>query len=297
MTQRLDVLLAKTHALSRRRAQDYIASGRVDVDGRTCREPGAAVAQDVRLALDVNRPAAARVRSRLVVHHEDRDIVIVEKPAGLLTLPTEAHEKDTLLSRVSAYLLHRFRRRPYVGVVHRLDKDTSGAVVFARSREMLTLLQKLFGRHEVSREYLAIVEGRVGKESGTVSLDLVADRGDRRRGTAKRGERGVPAVTHYRVLERLRGTTLVALNLETGRTHQIRLHMASLGHPVLGDRVYRGRDFEASVLEVPRQMLHARTLGFVHPGTGEPVSAESPVPDDFRQALRSLKPRPRSASR
>jgi 23S rRNA pseudouridine1911/1915/1917 synthase len=297
VTQRLDVLLAKTHALSRRRAQDYITSGRVDVDGRTCREPGAAVAQDMRLALDVNRPAAARVRSRLVVHHEDRDIVIVEKPAGLLTLSTEAHEKDTLLSRVSAYLLHRFRRRPYVGVVHRLDKDTSGAVVFARSREMLTSLQKLFGRHEVSREYLAIVEGRVVKESGTVSLDLVADRGDRRRGTAKRGERGVPAVTHYRVLERLRGATLVALNLETGRTHQIRLHMASLGHPVLGDRVYRGRDFEAPVLEVPRQMLHARTLGFVHPGTGEPVSAESPIPDDFRQALRSLKPRPRSPSR
>ena len=283
---RLDQRVAGEHSLSRRKAQDYIQTGRVDIDGRTCHEPGRNVEEGSIVRLDLDRPAVGAVRTRLSVLHEDDDLIIVDKPAGLLTLPTEAREKDTLLDRVNAYLLHRYRRRPYVGVVHRLDKDTSGAIVFARSREVLRELQELFRRHDVEREYVALVEGRVEKESGTIGLDLVRDRGDRRRGTARPGEAGGrKAVTHYRVVQRLPGATLVALRLETGRTHQIRVHLAALGHPVIGDAVYRPKHFSPPTIVARRQMLHARTLGLRHPRTGVPIEKASDPPADFRELL------------
>ncbi len=285
---RLDQRVAREHALSRRKARDYVETGRVDVDGAVCREPGQAVGDGSRVVLDVNRPAVGNVRTKLLVLLEDPSLIVVEKPAGLLTLATDAREKDTLLSRVNAYLQHRYRRRPYVGVVHRLDKETSGAIVFARSREMLRALQELFRRHDIEREYVAIVEGSPGPDSGTIGLDLVRDAGDRRRGTARRGEEGRRAVTHWRVLRRMPSTTLVALRLETGRTHQIRVHLAAVGHPVVGDSVYRPRHFEGPPLDAPRQMLHARTLGFRHPDTGERVLASSEIPADFRERLEAL---------
>jgi len=278
---RLDLRVARMHSLSRRKAQEYIETGRVDVDDAPCREPGRAVGEDSRIALDVNRPAVGSVRTKLSILHEDADLVIADKPAGLLTLATEAREKDTLLSRVNAYLQFRYRKRPYVGVVHRLDKDTSGAVVFARSREILHGLQELFRRHDVEREYVALVEGRVEKDAGTIGLEVVRDRGDRRRGTARPGEKGTRAVTHYRVLQRFPGATAVALSLETGRTHQIRIHLAAIGHPVIGDAVYRPKHFSPPTIEARRQMLHARTLGFRHPGTGAKLRVESDPPPDF----------------
>jgi 23S rRNA pseudouridine1911/1915/1917 synthase len=283
---RLDLRIARAHSLSRRKAQEYVETGRVDVDGIPCREPGRSVGEESRIVLDVNRPPVGSVRTRLVILHEDADLVIADKPAGLLTLSTEAGEKDTLLSRVNAYLQFRYRKRPYVGVVHRLDKETSGAVVFARSREVLRGLQELFRRHDVEREYVALVEGRVHDDAGTIGLEVVRDRGDRRRGTARPGEKGIRAVTHYRVLERFAGATALALTLETGRTHQIRIHLAALGHPVIGDEVYRPRHFSAPTVTAERQMLHARTLGFRHPSTGAAIRVQSDPPSDFRD-LRS----------
>ncbi|HET9796179.1 MAG TPA: RluA family pseudouridine synthase [Thermoanaerobaculia bacterium] len=282
---RLDQRIAREHALSRRKARDYVETGRVDVAGAVCREPGREVGDDARVALDVNRPAVGNVRTKLLVLREDPSLVVVDKPAGLLTLATEAREKDTLLARVNAYLQHRYRRRPYVGVVHRLDKDTSGAIVFARSREALRALQELFRRHDIEREYVAIVEGNVSRDSGTIGFDLVRDGGDRRRGTARPGEEGRRAVTHYRVLRRMPAATLVALRLETGRTHQIRVHLAAIGHPVVGDSVYRPRHLSGPPIEAARQMLHARTLGFRHPDSGERVIVSSEPPADFQECV------------
>jgi 23S rRNA pseudouridine1911/1915/1917 synthase len=291
---RLDQWVARTHSLSRRKAQDYIETGRVDIGGLTCREPGRDVDEHAPVRLDVNRPPVGSVRTKLVVLHEDADLIVVDKPAGLLTLPTEAREKDTLLGRVNAYLLHRYKKRPYVGVVHRLDKETSGAIVFARSRDVLRGLQELFRRHDIEREYVALVEGPMDKESGTIGLDLVRDRGDRRRGAAHPGESGRRAVTHYRVIRRLAGATLAALRLETGRTHQIRVHLAALGHPVIGDAVYRPKHFSPPVIEAHRQMLHARTLGFRHPRTGEKIHVQSEAPSDFSELLEKLSRRVRA---
>ena len=271
---------------------DAVRAGRVDLEGASEDEPGRDVAETAKLTLDPNRPARYRVKARLAVLVEDDDLVIVDKPAGLLTVPTAERESDTLHARVLDYLHHRYRRRPFAGVVHRLDKETSGAIVFARNRPALRSLQDLFRRHAIDREYVAIVEGRP-PDSGTFAADLVRDRGDRKRGIARPGEEGKRAVTHYRTVERLDGAALVSVELETGRTHQIRVHFSAAGHPVLGDRVYRRASRESKVesreLEAPRQMLHARRLGFAHPTTGEPVKAQSPLPADFAGVLEALR--------
>lgn len=288
---RLDRRVSEKFKLSRRKAREYVESGRADVEGVVCREPATEVSDETRITLDLNRPAVRDVRMRLSILHEDRDLIIVDKPAGLLTLATEARERETLVARVNLYLARRYRGRPFLGVVHRLDKETSGAIAFARNRKALTFLQDLFRRHDLDREYVAIVEGSPRQNSGTIDLPLVRDRGDRRRGVARGDDEGRPAITHYRVLELLSGAAFVSLTLETGRTHQIRIHLASIGHPVLGDRVYRPRSAPAPPLEVGRQMLHARRLALRHPSTNERVDVSAPLPKDFERALESLRRR------
>jgi 23S rRNA pseudouridine1911/1915/1917 synthase len=285
---RLDLAVSRAFALSRRAARDAVRAGRIDRDGTPVDEPGQDVAPNVSLTWHPDRPARHRIRSRLVVLHEDDDVFIVDKPAGLLTVPTAERERDTLLARALDYLQHRYHRRPYAGVVHRLDKDTSGAVVFARNREALHALQTLFRAHDIEREYLAIVEGNP-PPSGTLDADLVRDAGLGRRGVARRGESGRRAVTRYQVVERLRAASLLSVQLETGRTHQIRIHFSAAGTPVLGDRVYRRAPDRPAPIEAPRQMLHALRLGFAHPKTGETVRVEAAVPDDFAKALGQLR--------
>ena len=285
---RLDLLVARRFGLSRRAARDAVRAGRVDVDRETRDEPGTEVPEDVPLRYDPNRPERRRVRSRVAVLAEDPHFVIVDKPAGLLSIQTAERESDTLFSRTLSYLQHRYRRRAWAGVVHRLDKDTSGALVFARTREALHALQAQFRAHRIEREYLALVEGDVPK-GGVFDAPLVRDRGDRRRGVARPGEPGLHAVTRYEPVERFGKATLVSVRLETGRTHQIRVHFSSAGRPVIGDAVYRRREGPPPAVAAPRQMLHARTLGFEHPETGRPVRAESPLPADFQAALEELR--------
>jgi 23S rRNA pseudouridine1911/1915/1917 synthase len=292
---RLDLAASQAFGLSRRAARDAVRAGRIDVAGLTRTEPGLNVPPRSSLTFHPGRPARFRVRTSLSVLHEDPDCIVVDKPAGLLTLPTADRERDTLLSRVSSYLQHRYRRRPYVGVVHRLDKETSGALVFGRSREALRSLQELFRRHRIEREYVALVEGSL-PDAGEFTADLVRDRGDRRRGVARPGESGRRAVTRYRSLERFGLASLVAARLETGRTHQIRVHFAAAGHPVLGDSVY-GAPGRPEVVPVARQMLHARTLGFAHPRTGTAIRCEAPLPEDFAEALGTLRRRKTKAPR
>jgi 23S rRNA pseudouridine1911/1915/1917 synthase len=285
---RLDLAVARAFGLSRRAARDAVRAGRVDAGGATVDEPGTDVdPETMKIELHRDRPVRRHVRTRLAVLHEDGDVVIVDKPAGLLTVPTEAREKDTLWSRVLFYLQHRYGGRPYAGIVHRLDKETSGAVVFARNRDALHFLQDRFREHAIDREYVALVAGSPPDE-GSYDQDLVREPGLRRR-VAKPGQQGRRAVTHYRTLERLPGASLVAARLETGRTHQIRVHFSAAGHPVLGDRVYGPREARLEELQAPRQMLHARTLGFPHPATGRRVAVESPLPEDFREALDELR--------
>ncbi len=287
---RLDQAVSVRFALSRRMAREAVRSGRIEVDGAVVDEPGAPVELEARLEFHRDRPVRRRVRTRLSVLHEDGAVLIVDKPAGLLTVPTEAREKDTLWSRALHYLQHRYGGRPYAGIVHRLDKDTSGALVFARSRSALHALQARFREHAIDREYVALVEG-TPPETGTLDADLVREPG-LRRSIARPGQEGRRAVTRYRTLELFAAASLVSVRPETGRTHQIRVHLSAAGHPVLGDRVY-GREpvGKGTAPAAPRQMLHARKLAFPHPETGRPVSVEAPLPEDFEKVLAALRAR------
>jgi 23S rRNA pseudouridine1911/1915/1917 synthase len=293
MPIRLDKLVAERFGLSRRAAQDAVRNGRVDLGGDRCDEPGREVEPDAPVEFFPSRPKARIVAGRLRVLHEDRYVLIVDKPAGVLTQPTPERERDTLVERAGRYLTLRHGiRKPFVGVVHRLDKDTSGALALARSPEAVRAFQALFRNHDIERQYLAVVEGVPARSQGTIELALMANRIDLRRGVERRPGLGKVAVTHYRVVERFGPVaSLVACRLETGRTHQIRIHLAEIGHPVVGDAVYRPRQRPRCKAQFHRQALHAQTLGFVHPLTGRSILVEAPLPSDLDAFIIDLRNR------
>jgi 23S rRNA pseudouridine1911/1915/1917 synthase len=229
------------------------------------------------------------VRSSLRLLHEDDDVLVVDKPAGLLAVPTapDAQDEDTALARVQEYVARLRPRRPYVGVVHRLDRDTSGALAFALSPPARAALRDLFRAHRMERRYAALVEGSPSTDEGQVDAPIYDVYEAGRRRLARPGEPAHDARTRWRVVERFRAGALLEVELETGRQHQIRLHLAHLGLPIVGDPVY-GRPGGRGVTAA-RHMLHARHLAFVHPLTGTRVAAESPLPEDFRKALAALR--------
>jgi 23S rRNA pseudouridine1911/1915/1917 synthase len=290
---RLDKLIAERFALSRRAAQDAVREGRVDVDGQRCLEPGLEIGPQSLVSYDPNRPRIPSSTGRLEVLYEDRHFLVMNKPAGVLTQPTQARERDTLLERAGRYLMRKHGRlRPYVGIVQRLDQDTSGVILLVIDPRALRPFQAIFREHSIERVYLAVVEGVFLTAQGRIDLSLVPDRGDGRRGVARHGERGVPAVTHFEVLESFgRAASLVACRLETGRTHQVRIHLAEIGHPVVGDRVYRPRTKKRSSIRFRRQALHARALEFVHPFTRQTIRVEAPPPADLSDLIADLRSR------
>jgi 23S rRNA pseudouridine1911/1915/1917 synthase len=289
---RFDLALIRLHpGMSRRKARDIIEKGQVSVDGVTVYDSGRGVSQGAALVWDPNKKSRRRARIALPILHQDDAVLVVDKPAGLLAVPTspEAKDEDTALSRVQDYVRHLNPRHPYVGVVHRIDRDTSGALAFALSPAARPALRALFREHRIERRYAALVQGDPRAESGSVDLPIHdAYQGGRRR-VARPGEASRPALTRWTVVERFASAALVEVELQTGRQHQIRVHLAHVGLPILGDHVYgRGRAGPGP-LAVPRQMLHARLLAFAHPLSGEPVRAESPLPSDFRAALAALR--------
>ncbi len=290
---RLDKLIAERYGLSRRGAQEAVRKGHVDVDGERCVNPGQEVEPAAALVYDPNRPGLGVLCRRLQVLFEDGQILIVNKPAGLLTQPTQARERDTLLERAGRYLIRRHGiARPYVGIVHRLDRDTTGAILVVTSPRALRPFQAMFRSHAIERSYLAVVEGVFLTSSGRIDFPLVADRGDGRRGVSRRPCEGVPAVTHFQVLESFgQVASLLSCRLETGRTHQIRIHLAEIGHPVVGDPVYGSRAGSKSPVRLGRQALHAQGLGLVHPFTGEAIRVEAPLADDLTDLMAELRRR------
>jgi len=287
---RLDIALIRLHPeLSRRKAQDAIEKGQVSVDGRVAREPGESVPEQAEIRWDRNRKATPKTRISLPLLYADEDLVIVDKPAGLLSVPTspDATDEDTALARVLDYARHRKPRKPFAGAVHRLDRDTSGALAFALNAETRTALRGLFRDHRIERRYAAIVSGTPRADQGKIDAPIHDAYAGGRRRIARPGEPSRQAVTRFKVLERFEGGALLEVELETGRQHQIRLHLAHVGLSVLGDGVY-GRP-GARVPGAPRQMLHARTLAFSHPRTAAAVRVESPLPSDFREVLKRLR--------
>jgi 23S rRNA pseudouridine1911/1915/1917 synthase len=288
---RLDLALIRLHpGLSRRKAREVIEKGQVDVDGAAVLEPGRPVTEASRIRWDVHRKARSRARSSLPVLYRDAWLVIVDKPAGLLSVPTTPESgEDTALRRVREFAAHLSPHRPYAAAVHRLDRDTSGALAFALDPAARTSLRALFREHRIERRYLALVEGIPREAGGEVDAPLHQAYAAGRRRVARSGEPAREAVTRWTVRERLAGAALLEVDLGTGRQHQIRVHLAHIGLPVFGDVVYRPRRTTRPVAPVARQMLHAHRLAFRHPQTGEEVAVESPLPDDFRRALAALR--------
>ena len=283
------LLIRQNPALSRRKARDVIEKGQVSVDGERVREAGRDVAESARVAFDPNRKALPKARCSLRILHEDEHVLVVEKPAGLLSVPTGpgATDEDTALARVSEYA-HRLRPPGgYAGRVHRLDRDTSGALAFALSREARAGLIQAFRDHRIERRYLAIVAGHPPAESGTIDAPVRDAWLSGRRGVAAPGEPSRPARTHYRLRERFAAASLVELTLETGRQHQVRVHLAHLGLPILGDPVYGQAARGPSLARRP--MLHAARLAFDHPVTGARVTVDCPPPADFERLLATLR--------
>ena len=280
-TIRLDKLVAERFELSRRAAMEAIVNGRIDLEGHICQEPGRLIDPAAVLHLDMNRPKARRIVDAPVqVLFEDAHLAVILKPPGVATTPSADWESDTVVARVERYFRLRHGGKPYVGVVHRLDRDTSGVMIFAKKPEVTRDLQEVWKRHEMRREYLAIVMGELPKPSVTCRRAIV-ETGQRRRTLAREGEQGQSAVTLVELVETLsRRGSLVRCIPETGRTHQIRLHLMSLGCPVFGDDMY-GKKTRRDQVKAPRLCLHAARLNFTHPVTGETMDFETQLPDDM----------------
>ena len=290
---RLDKAVSERFGLSRRASQDAIRNGRVDLDGERCDEPGRLVAPEAEIRYVPDRPKARRVvGARVRVLHEDAEVLVVDKPSGLLTVPV-SNEPETMVGRIERYLALRHGRRPFVGIVQRLDRETSGALVFAKTPGALESLREQFRARAVERRSLAVVEGSVVRETGSIELPI-AEGDDRRRSIARGSESdpGLPALTRYRVVERFGPVaSLLACWQATGRTHQVRLHMAAIGHPVVGDRLYRPPGLARSKAQFDRQAIHAQALAFRHPRTGLELRVEAPPPPDLAAWLIDLRNR------
>jgi 23S rRNA pseudouridine1911/1915/1917 synthase len=277
--ERLDVFLART-AGSRAAAQRLIDGGAVLVDGAP-RPKRHVVRAGERIAVGELAPAEEPEAppASFAVAYEDEHLIVVDKPPGVVVHPGAAHRTGTLVQALAGRVAGGDDPdRP--GVVHRLDRDTSGLLVLARTPEVHGALQAALKRREVVREYLALVEGRPAARRGTIDAPLGRDRRARTRMSTDTDD-ARDAVTHFEVERNLPGATLLRLRLETGRTHQIRAHLKAIGHPVAGDPEY-GRP---RMYGLERQFLHAARLAFTHPASGEPLDLRSPLPDDLRATL------------
>jgi 23S rRNA pseudouridine1911/1915/1917 synthase len=297
------------------KARGLCSTGRVTVDGMRTTDPAVRVAEGVRVRI---APTAPRMRGGTLapeaIVYLDADVVVVEKPAGMMSVPFSAGDRDHLLAQTQAALRRvgaasgrasssrsssgqgSQRAAAPLGVVQRLDKDTTGLLVFARSLAAKRHLAGQLRQRTVHRRYLAIVNGVPSSPSQTFESWLVPNRGDGLRGSfgvfrrprGARPQSAQLAITHMHLREALADAALVECQLETGRQHQIRIHLSEAGHPLVGERVYI-RDFEGPRLPGPRPLLHAAELGFEHPRTGQPMRFESPMPNDFEQMLTRLR--------
>ena len=282
---RLDVVLARLTGLGRSDVQRAIAAGRVSVDG-IGRPKSFGLAGGERLDIDIAAVAPLEPEGPPIpIRFEDAHLLVIAKPAGVITHPTERRRTGTLVNRLLGMDVPLSSAggslRP--GIVHRLDAGTSGLMVVAKTDQAYEALVAMFRRHDVERRYLTLVRGRVehmafavdaalGRHAARVVLDATSGR---------------PAETRFEVRELLDRASLLEAAPQTGRTHQIRVHLRSIGHPVLGDRVYGGTGDDARRLGLTRPFLHSWKIAFTHPVTGERIEREEPLPEDLEAALRA----------
>ena len=287
--ERIDAVLARHARVTRTLAQRALRDGAVTVNGEVAR-PSLRVAEGDEVEGTVPQPTFSPPAAEdipIEVRYDDERVLVISKPPGLVTHPAAGHETGTLVNALlglGVSLSGAGSTRP--GIVHRLDKDTSGLLLVAKDDEAWTHLVEALRRRDVERRYLALVRGTPASSSGTVDAPMGRNPVHRRKMAVVPD--GRPAVTHYRTLRGDGKVTLLEATLETGRTHQIRVHLAHLGHPVLGDRAYGGWSDRVAELGLTRPFLHAYQLAFPHPDDNRRVAVEDPLPEDLVTVLEAL---------
>ena len=301
---RLDRFLISTiEGVSRTYLQKLIRSGEVTVNDKVTKQPSRQLQHGDRVCLTLPAPRPLDTLQPeeifLDILHEDSHLIVLNKPAGMLVHPANAVNVGTLVNALLAHCTDLSGiggiERP--GIVHRLDKNTSGVLVVAKTDVVHRELSVQFEQHSITRQYVAVVCGVPTKTTGTIDAQIARSRRDRRRMTTVETN-GRHAVTHYEVLEAFPKFGFVQLTLETGRLHQIRVHLQHIGHPIAGDAIYGGEQralndadtakLKQALAQLKRQALHARLLGFVHPTTGENLTFSAPIPKDMQQVLDAL---------
>jgi 23S rRNA pseudouridine1911/1915/1917 synthase len=295
--ERIDIFLAEKTGITRSQIQKFIRDGAVSVNGISVSRNYRLKVNDSMVFSPAEKEEEALIPEPIPVEilYQDEHVIVVNKPAGMVVYPAAGHSRSTLMNAL-AYHCGKFAAvggplRP--GVVHRLDKDTSGVMVIALSDSAYYDLASQFRDRTINRRYRALVHGDLKEEEGEISLRIGRSSSDRKK-MSTRAKTGKEAHTKWRVLKRFGSSTLIEVKLGTGRTHQIRVHFASIGHPVLGDRTY-GKKIEIEIekkkkkkIFFPRQMLHAELLGFTHPATGKYMEFSSPLPEDIAERLEEL---------
>lgn len=298
VSERLDIFISEKTGITRSQVQKLIKEGFVLVNNKQ-ESPNYRIRTND--SITINKPeweseTLIPENIPLKIFHIDEHLVVVDKPAGMVVYPAAGHDRGTLLNAL-AYRCKKLAPiggplRP--GVVHRLDKDTSGIMVVALDDKTYYDLTEQFKNRTINRKYIALVYGNIKEDSGKIAMEIGRSASDRKKMSTKT-KRGKEAVTKWKVIKKFGAATLIEAKLGTGRTHQIRVHFAAIGHPVLGDKTYGKKvDIEVKTegtkkkIVFPRQMLHAETLGFTHPVTEEYIEFSSPMPEDMEECIRKL---------
>ena len=299
--ERIDAWLAiqlqarEDQPCSRSRTKQLIKEGHVQLNGSSCEKPNQRVQPDDRVLVTIPEPVALEIRPEpmdLNILFEDEHLIAVHKPAGLVVHPAAGNWTGTLVHGLLHHCGDELQGiggaiRP--GIVHRLDKDTSGVIIVAKTEPALRHLQAQFQAHTVRKTYTAVVRGIPDHLTGTIDVSIGRHPVERKKMMAGRPD-GRSAVSHFEVVEKLDGHAVLSVRIETGRTHQIRVHCAHIGHPLVGDPVYGGRQKDPRVAKEKRQMLHATHLEFDHPVSGERMNLSAPLPKAMQRVIDRLRP-------
>lgn len=276
--------------ISRSNAQKLIKNNKIFVNGKNVKE-SYKVKENDEIRIIIEEPKKSSLKPEnipLDIIYEDNDIIVINKPKGMVVHPGNGNHEGTLVNAVLAYAkdLSGIGGELRPGIVHRIDKDTSGLIIVAKNDEAHKNLSEEIKNHEVTKIYTCLVRGNISEDDATIDMPIGRDKNDRKKMAVT--EDGKKAITHFRVLKRYGNYTLLRVKIDTGRTHQIRVHMAKIGHPIIGDEVYSNGKNE---FNVHGQMLHSTYLKFKHPVTGKELELEAPLPQYFQDVLEQLKER------
>ena len=283
--ERIDSFLSGKTEFTRTRIQQLIKDKNITVNGKATKS-SYKIEENDEIAIEVPEAETTEINPeniKIDIVYEDSDIAVINKQAGLVVHPAHGHYSGTLVNAILYHIkdLSGINGEIRPGIVHRLDKDTSGLIVIAKNDKVHTALTEMFQEKKIRKTYLAILKGKLNKSEGKIVTQIGRDKNDRKKMTVIDDiTKGKNAITNYKVVSQNNLFTLVKVNIETGRTHQIRVHMRHLGYPILGDSVYGRKDNEK------RQMLHAYKLEFLHPVTGHQMEFTGEIPEDFQKALK-----------